>query len=62
MFNSVNYVKYFQLFGINSAILSIPDITLTWIWFAAVIEYRPYIGCVFVEYRQVKTNVEDGSN
>ncbi len=29
MFNSVKYVKYFQVFAINSAILSISDITLT---------------------------------
>ncbi len=56
MFNSVKYVKYFQVFAINSAILSIPDITLTWIWFAAMIQYRPYIGCVFVENRQLKNN------
>lgn len=39
MFNSVKYVKYFQVFAINSAIMSIPDITLTWISFAAVIRY-----------------------
>ncbi len=41
MFNSVKYVKYFHVFAINSAILSISDITLIWIWFAAMIQYRP---------------------